>query len=91
MSINLKGHILNQRQLDAITPVMNDYMHGKIKGHKKLEQACVAALEEAGCALAGTLPPGVRAVLLPPTMEISALDENAMRAAGWVRAERGDA
>lgn len=51
MSINLKGHILNQRQLDAITPVMNDYMHGKIKGHKKLEQACVAALEEAGCAL----------------------------------------
>lgn len=47
--------------------------------------------EEARRGLAGTLPPGVRAVLLPPTMEISALDENAMRAAGWVRAERGDA
>lgn len=45
--------------------------------------------EEARRGLAGTLPPGVRAVLLPPSMEISALDENAMRAAGWVLAERG--
>ena len=51
MSIELKGHILNQRQLDAITPVMNDYMHGKIKGHKKLEAAMVAALDAAGCPL----------------------------------------
>lgn len=51
MSIELNGHILNQRQLDAITPVMNDYMHGKIKGQKKLEEAMVAALEAAGCPL----------------------------------------
>ncbi len=47
MSINLKGHILNQRQLDAIVPVMNDLMHGKVS-KKKFEQACVAALEAAG-------------------------------------------
>ena len=51
MSINLKGHVLNQRQLDAIVPVMNDYMHGVIKGKKKLEAACVDALEDAGCPL----------------------------------------
>ena len=50
MSINLKGHILNQRQLDAIVPVMNDLMHGKVS-KKKFEQACVDALEAAGCAL----------------------------------------
>jgi len=51
MSIDLRGHILNQRQLDVITPVLNDYMHGKIKGQKKLEDAMVAALEQAGCPL----------------------------------------
>lgn len=51
MSVVLQGHKLNQRQLDAITPVLNDFMHGKIKGQKKLEQACVKALEAAGCAL----------------------------------------
>lgn len=50
MSINLQGHILNQRQLDAIVPVMNDLMHGKVS-KKKFESACVAALEAAGCAL----------------------------------------
>lgn len=50
MSINLKGHILNQRQLDAIVPVMNDLMKGKVS-QKKFEQACVDALEQAGCPL----------------------------------------
>lgn len=50
MSINLRGHILNQRQLDAITPVMNDLIQGRI-GQKKFEQACVDALEKAGCPL----------------------------------------
>lgn len=50
MSIILKGYALNQRQLDAIVPVMNDMMHGKVS-QKKFEQACVEALEKAGCAL----------------------------------------
>ena len=31
MSVELKGHILNQRQLDAIVPVMNLLMQGKVK------------------------------------------------------------
>ncbi|QNJ57429.1 hypothetical protein Dolphis_123 [Pseudomonas phage Dolphis] len=50
MSINLRGHVLNQRQLDAITPVMNDLMQGRVS-QKKFEQACVDALEKAGCPL----------------------------------------
>lgn len=50
MSINLKGYILNQRQLDSIVPVMNDLMQGKVS-QKKFEKACVEALEKAGCAL----------------------------------------
>lgn len=50
MSINLKGHILNQRQLEAIVPVMNDLMQSKVS-QKKFEQACVDALEAAGCPL----------------------------------------
>lgn len=48
MSIILQGHVLNQRQLDAIVPVMNDLMHGKVT-QKKFEAACVKALEGAGC------------------------------------------
>lgn len=50
MSLVMQGHILNQRQLDAIVPVMNDLMHGKVK-QKNFEAACIAALEAAGCAL----------------------------------------
>lgn len=50
MSINLKGHILNQRQLDAIVPVMNDMMQNKFS-LDKFEGECVKALEAAGCAL----------------------------------------
>ncbi|MDM3891777.1 MULTISPECIES: hypothetical protein [Pseudomonas] len=73
MSIVLQGHKLNQRQLDAITPIMNDFMHGKIKGKKKLEQACAKALEAAGCALGyDTSMPGGDA-----TVE--------QRAAAWMR------
>ena len=48
MSVELKGHILNQRQLDAIVPVMNLLMQGKVK-QKGFEDACVKALEAAGC------------------------------------------
>lgn len=50
MGINMQGHILNQRQLDAIVPVMNDLMQGKVK-QKNFEAACIKALEAAGCAL----------------------------------------
>lgn len=50
MSIILKGHVLNQRQLDAIVPVMNQLMQGKVS-QRKFESACISALEEAGCAI----------------------------------------
>jgi len=50
MSVNLQGHILNQRQLDAIVPVMNALMQGRVS-QKKFEGACVEALEKAGCPL----------------------------------------
>lgn len=50
MSITLKGHVLNQRQLDAITPVMNDLIQGRVS-QGGLEDACVQALEQAGCPL----------------------------------------
>lgn len=46
----MKGHILNQRQLDAIVPVMNELMQGNVS-QKGFEKACIAALEAAGCAL----------------------------------------
>lgn len=50
MSITLKGHVLNQRQLDAITPVMNDLIQGRVS-QAGFEDACVQALENAGCPL----------------------------------------
>lgn len=50
MSIILKGHILNQRQLDAMVPVMNDLLGGKVS-QKNFEGACIAAFEASGCAL----------------------------------------
>jgi hypothetical protein len=50
MSLELRGHILNQRQLDAMLPVLNDRMHGKVS-EAGFEQACVDALEKAGCPL----------------------------------------
>lgn len=50
MGINLRGFILEQPQLDAIVPVLNDYMCGKISKNK-FERACVDALEKSGCPL----------------------------------------
>lgn len=51
MGLIMRGHNLNQRQLDAIVAPMNDLMQGKIKGQKKFEEACIDALEAAGCPL----------------------------------------
>ena len=51
MNIILRGHSLDQRQLDALVPVLNESMQGKHRLKKKLEEACVAALEAAGCPL----------------------------------------
>jgi hypothetical protein len=71
MSINLKGHILNQRQLDAIVPVMNDLMQGKVS-QKKFESACIKALEQAGCPVGyDTAIPGAESTV-------------AERAQGWI-------
>src|SRR5690606_23603805 len=50
MSFLLRGHRLNQRQLDAMIPVLNDNMHNR-RRKADFEEACVAALEEAGCPL----------------------------------------
>lgn len=50
MSIVIKGYTLNQRQLDAIVPVMNDLMQDKVS-KRGFEKACIKALEEAGCPL----------------------------------------
>ncbi|MCY1399786.1 hypothetical protein D9M71_148520 [compost metagenome] len=50
MGIELKGHILNQRQLDAITPVMNSLLQGEVT-QAGFEQACIDALLKAGCPL----------------------------------------
>lgn len=50
MGLILQGYKLNQRQLDAIVPVINRLMQGKVS-QKKFESACVSALEAAGCAL----------------------------------------
>lgn len=72
MSIVLRGYKLNQRQLDAITPVMNDLMQGRVS-QKKFEQACVDAIEAAGCPLGyDTTMPGS-----DKTVE--------QRAAAWMR------
>lgn len=50
MSISIKGVALNQRQLDAITPVMNRLLHGDLK-QADLDAACLTAMEAAGCPL----------------------------------------
>lgn len=49
MSIIHRGVVLNQQQLDAIVPVLNQSMDGKHRGRKRLEAAIDKALEEAGC------------------------------------------
>lgn len=51
MTIILQGTKLNQRQLDAMTPVMNQLIQGRIT-QDGFEEACVQALQAAGC------PPG---------------------------------
>lgn len=72
MSIVLREHKLNQRQLDAITPTMNDLIQGRVS-QRAFEQACVDALERAGCPLGyDTTMPGA-----DKTVE--------QRAAAWVR------
>lgn len=50
MSLAIQGHVLNQRQCDAIVPVMNELLQGKVT-QKGFEKACITALEAAGCAL----------------------------------------
>lgn len=49
MSIIHHGVALNQQQLDAIVPVLNEVMDGKHQGKKRLEAAIDRALEAAGC------------------------------------------
>ncbi|MEA8592298.1 hypothetical protein PZT57_26990 [Pseudomonas aeruginosa] len=55
MRIIHRGHELNQQQLDAILPVLQESMNGRYRVKKKLEAAIDQALEAAGCPLsAGT-------------------------------------
>lgn len=49
MGIIHHGVELNQQQLNAIVPVMNEAMNGKHRGKNKLEEAVDKALEAAGC------------------------------------------
>ncbi|HCF4080888.1 hypothetical protein [Pseudomonas aeruginosa] len=51
MRVIHRGVELNQAQIDAIVPLMNDFARGLIRGKKKLEAAIDKALEEAGCPL----------------------------------------
>jgi len=53
MRILHRGHELNQDQLDAIVPVLNESMQGKYRQKKKLEAAVDAALVAAGCPIPG--------------------------------------
>lgn len=48
MGIVLQGKELNQEQLDAVLPVINARMIGRIS-HKKFEAACLEAMDKAGC------------------------------------------
>lgn len=50
MSIEIQGYILNQRQLDVLTPILNDLVNGVITD-AEYESACMKALEAAGCPL----------------------------------------
>lgn len=50
MGLVIQNYVLNKRQFDAIVPVMNDLMQGRVK-QKGFEAACIKALEAAGCAL----------------------------------------
>lgn len=45
----IRGVTLNQTQLDAITPIVDNNMQGQYKNVKKFEEACVQAMIDAGC------------------------------------------
>lgn len=47
MGIQLQGQDLTQEQLDAIIPVINARMIGRIS-NKKFEMACLEAMDRAG-------------------------------------------
>ena len=51
LSITHRGHKLTQQQLDALVPVLNERMHGKIS-EQEFEAAVDGALEKAGCPVA---------------------------------------
>lgn len=48
MGIQLQGKYLTQEQLDAVLPVINARMIGRI-GNRKFESACIEAMDKAGC------------------------------------------
>ena len=52
MGIQLQGKDLSQGQLDAIVPVLNDRMRGRVT-HRKFEAACLEAMDKAGCPFEG--------------------------------------
>lgn len=47
MKIILRGHLLTQEQLDAIVPVLNQRMHGRLSA-AKFEAAAEKACADAG-------------------------------------------
>jgi len=60
MKIILRGHVLTQAQLDAIVPVLNLHMHGRIS-KAKFESAAEQACADAGCPVPeGIGPEGLR-------------------------------
>lgn len=54
MGIIHHGVALNQQQLDAIVPVLNESMQGMHRGRKRLLEAMDRALEAAGCPVTPT-------------------------------------
>ena len=50
MKIILQGKELTQEQLDAVLPVINARMIGRI-ALRKFESACLEAMDKAGCPL----------------------------------------
>lgn len=54
LSIIHRWHALTQQQLDALVPVLNQHMQGKIK-KRDFEAECDKALEAAGCPVSATI------------------------------------
>jgi hypothetical protein len=48
MSISLRGHKLNQRQINACANSLDELIQGRLK-QSDFEDSCMAALEAAGC------------------------------------------